>query len=287
MSSPAMIGLVPSTAVDAPVTIVLIVVFVILAASHMGLFRRNLSRGHKFVFNGALFGFSMSRIIANIMRLAWAYNPHNEDLRLTATIFLSAGILLVYVINNLLTWRMMRSRLQTFGWHPVTRIVYKTQLWLLLPTMIMVIIMLVISTKAPSPYRLLVLVDVSRFAQTYFLVLAIQPLLLLAAALLWPTREASDEFGEGSFNAKAIILLVSTILASIEASFRAATTWEPPRPANNPSWYHSKLAFYCFNFMIDSMILIFLLVVRIDKRFWVPNKANGPGSYSIAEKQIS
>ncbi|PSK54330.1 26S proteasome regulatory subunit rpn11 [Elsinoe australis] len=285
MPQPAIIGLVPTKSVDVPVDAVFIALFIALAASHMTLFRRNLSRGHKFLFNAMLFGFSMSRIVANVMRLAWAFRPHNVDIQLVATIFLNAGILLVYIINNLLTWRLIRSRIPSFGWNRIPRTIYKAQLWLVLPTIIMVIVIIVVSIKAPTPYRSLVMTEISRFAQTYFLVLAVQPLILIPVALLWPTQEPRDDFGEGSFNTKAVILLVSTTLASIEAVFRASTTWEPARPATNPAWYHSKPAFYCFNFGIDILILTFLLFMRIDKRFWVPNKANGPGSYSQPVKE--
>jgi hypothetical protein len=42
--------------VDVPITAVFLALFAISAAWHMIIFQKNIKRGHKFVFNAALFG---------------------------------------------------------------------------------------------------------------------------------------------------------------------------------------------------------------------------------------
>lgn len=98
-----------------------------------------------------------------------------------------------------------------------------------------------------------------------------------------------DKFGDGSMRAKVAICLVSGILLSIGAGFRAGTSWMPPTPiltSTNPPvpspepWYFGKAAYYCFDFVIEAFIVWLWVIVRIDKRFIVPNGANRPYSYA-------
>jgi len=53
-----------------------------------------------------------------------------------------------------------------------------------------------------------------------------------------------------------------------------------PRPRDNPAWYHSKACFYLFNFTIEWVVVALYAIIRVDKRFIVPNKSKGPGDYS-------
>lgn len=172
-------GGLPSKSIDVPVDAVLIAVFLPLAISHMTILQRNRKINHKFIFNGMLFGFGMSRVGANVLRLVWSFRPTNADIALAAGVFVNAGILLAYIINNVLAWRLVRSSIPSFGWSRPVRMLYKIQLWLLLPIIVTLIVLLVISVKAPTPYRSHILTDMLRFAQTYFFVVAVQPVLLI------------------------------------------------------------------------------------------------------------
>jgi hypothetical protein len=40
---------------------------------------------------------------------------------------------------------------------------------------------------------------------------------------------------------------------------------------NDPAWYHSRAAFYCFGYMLEIGILCIYVFGRVDKRFHVPN----------------
>ena len=280
----AQIGGTSDNTIDVPVSSVFLAIFVLLAAGHMALLQINNRRKHKFLFNGMLFGFCMSRIMATMFRIIWAKRPTNADIALVAAVFLNAGILLIYIINNLLAWRMVRSAVPTVGWHPVLRVVNKVMLWVVLGMIIPLIVIIVLRVKSPlTPHVGTASTVVSRLAQTYFLVLAVEPAFLLGYAA-WKGRHGQpDPFGKGSWNTKVIILAISITLAIIEAGFRCGTTWAPAPLASDPAWWDSKAAFYCFNFMIDILIISLLLIGRIDRRFHVPNKCDGPMDYSTKE----
>lgn len=281
----AQIGGLPTVGIDIPICSVFLALFVGLAASHMTLLQLNLRKGHKFIFNGMCFGFAMSRILACTMRIVWARQPSNADVALVASVFLNAGILLVYIINVLFAWRMVRASYPSFGWNPIARALNKVLLWAVLGFILPLIVIIVLRVKKPTLAGITTASTVlSRLANTYFLIIALAAPVLLALAIVKSRRgkTVQDPFGEGSWNGKIIVLSTAIVLALIEAGFRCGTSWAPARLASDPAWWDSKAAFYCFNFMIDVMILTLFLVGRIDRRFHVPNKADGPGSYSRA-----
>lgn len=284
----AQIGGLPTVGLDVPICAVFIALFVPLAAGHMTILQLNNRRKHKFLFNGLLFGFTMSRILANVMRLVWATRPTNIDISLVASVFLNAGILLVYIINNLLAWRLVRSASPSIGWNPILRTLNKVMLWLVLGLIIPLIVVIILRIKAPTlPHIARASTVVLRLGQTYFFIIALTPIPLIALAVIKARHGIVEEpIGTGSWNAKVGILTITTILAVIEAGFRCGTTWTPAPPITDPAWWDSKAAFYCFNFMIDVMVLITFLVGRIDQRYHVPNKSSGRRTY-VAPKETS
>jgi hypothetical protein len=50
------LGGMPVSKVDIPITAVFLVLYILGATMHMGLFQRNKKRGHKFIFSALLFG---------------------------------------------------------------------------------------------------------------------------------------------------------------------------------------------------------------------------------------
>jgi hypothetical protein len=61
------LGGTPKKNIDVPITSVFLFLFMLSAAWHMTIFKTNMNRGHKFVFNAALFG-------AYISNLLFSYN---------------------------------------------------------------------------------------------------------------------------------------------------------------------------------------------------------------------
>ena len=78
---------------------------------------------------------------------------------------------------------------------------------------------------------------------------------------------------------KLIVLVVGCLCVTI-AGFKTGSAYMPPRPISNPAWYHSKPAFYIFNFGIEISVLCVLTFTRVDKLFYVPNGSSKPGDYT-------
>jgi hypothetical protein len=127
--------------------------------------------------------------------------------------------------------------------------------------------------------------DVQRVGTTYFAMAAFLPIPLVFLRVILPKKvEHVDKFGEGRFRTKIRVLLFSSFILTLGAAFRAGTSYVP-RPRNNPAWYHSKACFYIFNFTIEIIVVALYAVIRVDKRFHIPNKAHGPGSYSAGQHE--
>lgn len=105
-------------------------------------------------------------------------------------------------------------------------------------------------------------------------------MVLFLMCLLLPRTTEYENFGEGSMQAKFIILGVASFFSVFIAGFRMGTTWSPTRMASTPVWYDSKEAFYIILFVFEMIIIYLFLLSRFDLKFWVPNGSNKPGGYS-------
>ena len=64
------------------------------------------------------------------------------------------------------------------------------------------------------------------------------------------------------------------------ASFRAGVNYAGgERPISDPAGYQDKACFYIFNYTIEIIVVFFYVVVRVDKRFYVPDGAKKAGDY--------
>ncbi|CAI7654239.1 unnamed protein product [Penicillium crustosum] len=248
MSKIASVGGRPTIPLDVPICAVFLALFITGGACHMTLLRRNSAKGHKFIPSGATFGFCMSRIVANIMRIAWACHPTNARIAIAAQIFVAAGVLLLFVLNLLYVQRMFRAVYPVVGWSRSLSLAFKALYALVVVTIIMVITCVIQSSYTLNPNTLRIDRDIQLYGQTYFAIV-----------------------GSGSWVAKVFIVGLAGSLLCLGASFRAGTSWMPPRPITDPAWYHSKACFYIFNFAIDISVVAIFFVGRVDQRFWVPN----------------
>jgi len=69
------------------------------------------------------------------------------------------------------------------------------------------------------------------------------------------------------------------VLLCLGASFRAATNYKNPRPRDDPAWYDAKWCFYFFNFTVEIVVVFLYIVLRVDRRFHIPDGSKGPGDY--------
>ncbi|CAG8903353.1 unnamed protein product [Penicillium egyptiacum] len=271
MPRTAAIGGRPTVPLDVPICAVFLALFITGAACHMTLFRRNRARGHKFIPSAATFGFCMSRIIANIMRIAWACHPTNVRIAIAANIFVAAGVLLLFILNLLYAQRMFRAVYPVLGWSRPVSWAFKAMYALVVVTIIMVITCVIQSSYTLNSNTLRIDRDIQLYGQTYFSIISFLPLPLVLLVLLSPNRKRIQEVGSGSWVVKVFIVGLASCLLCLGASFRAGTSWMSPRPVTDPAWYHSKACFYIFNFTIDFLVVAIFFVGRVDQRFWVPN----------------
>ncbi|KAI1276805.1 hypothetical protein F5Y07DRAFT_365089 [Xylaria sp. FL0933] len=275
------LGGLPEVIPDIPISAVFLALYLTSAIVNMTILQINLRRQHKFFVSGALFGFSMSRIVTFVLRIVWALNQHNVRLAIAANVFVNAGVLVVYVVNLIFAQRILRARQPAIGWHPSVSIALKVFYTGIAAALILVIYSAVQSVYTLNPNTLRATRDIQLAASTYLLVFTTLPIwLLVIAHFLLPKSADEETFGHGSMRAKIIINVLATCICITIAGFKAGTSWEPPRPLSNPAWYHSKPAFYVFSFVLEIIVLALLALSRVDKRFHIPDGSKQPGDYS-------
>jgi Protein of unknown function (DUF3112) len=275
----ASVGGRPSIGVDVPITSVFLFLFICGAVGHMTIFQINRRKGHKFVMSALTFGFCMARIVTMIMRIVWACYPQDVQIALAASIFVSAGVLILFIINLIFAQRVLRAAHPHFGWHKAL-----SRVFLVLFTLIGVMLAIVITATVQSFYTLdMTIKNIDRKLQqtagTYLMFIAFLPVPMVILGLIVPRKIRVEKFGTGRWRTKIAILLTSAILMSLGAAFRAGTNFKDPRPIQSPAWYQTKWCFYFFNFTLEIIVVYLFLALRIDRRFHVPNGSKGPGDY--------
>ncbi len=279
-STAAVLGGTPTVRLDVPIVAVFLLLFLLGAACHIRIYRLNLRRGHKFLISGFLFAFCMARVTTCIMRIIWATRPTNIRISLAATIFVTAGVVLVYLINIVLVQRILRAMQPHTCWHPLFNFAF-----LVIYALLVVALCLLISFTVQSVYTLdlnqhRIARDVQLYGGTLIAFVAFLPIPLILGGSVVSRNPPKDNFGTGRFGSKVRLLLSTAALLSLGAWFRAGTSYLPPRPRNHPAWYHSKACFYIFGLLIELAVVWLYVIFRVDKRFHVPDGSKGPGDYS-------
>jgi len=282
----------PKPSTDAAPTAVFLALFFIGALTNIFIFQRNNKRGHKFLFNGLCVGFCMARVATTSLRLGWMYNLDNRGLAIAATIFVAAGVLILFIINLLFAQRILRGLHPHLGWHKALSRTFLV-LYLLIPLLLVMVI--TASTQSFfTTHRATAKVDLNmqRAASTYFMFFAFLPIPIVIFALVYLKKNDPDHFGQGHFWLKAGVVLTASALLTLGAAFRTGTvfqTWKPEY-TTSPPWYNAKWCFYFFNFTVELIVVVLYITLRIDLLFHVPDGSKGPYSYSrgkdAAEQEI-
>ncbi|KAH8889185.1 hypothetical protein GQ53DRAFT_748323 [Thozetella sp. PMI_491] len=280
----AQLGGLPTPVPDDIISGILLALFVASAVTNMTIFQINRRREHKFVFSALLFGFSMARIMALTMRIVWASRPTNVSIAIAANIFTAAGVLLLFIVNLIFAQRIVRAYHPSFGWHRAISIGFRFLFVSVVAMLIMVITVTVhsfytLDADAHDKER-----KVQLFAGTYLAVLAFLPIPIVLAASLYPRKARVEKFGSGRFRTKIRLILFTSTLLALGAGFRIGVNFSP-RPATDPAWYHHKAAYYCFNYVIELIVVYTYVIVRFDRRFHIPNGSSGSGDYSGINKE--
>ncbi|KAI1505372.1 hypothetical protein F5X99DRAFT_278957 [Biscogniauxia marginata] len=277
-SNIAVVGGVPVPDVDDPIAAVLVFLFLASAAAHMTILQLNKRKGLKFFFSGMLFVLCTLRSIALIVRMVWASKPTSINVAIAASILTQTGSVMVFVINLFFAQRVVRACHASFGWHRVTRLFFRFLIACVVCCLVMLITVTVQSFYTLDPGIRQSDRDVQLFAGTYLALLAFLPVPAVILAALLPRSHHIDKFGTGRWRSKMRLLLFTALIATLGAGFRIGTNFDA-RPADAPAWYHSRVCYYCFNFVTDLIISAAYLLARFDRRFIIPNGANGPGDY--------
>lgn len=272
-----MLGGIPSPIPDIPVSAVLLALFAIGGATHLTIFLRNKRRGpeHHFFFSFLLFVFPVTRIVALSLRMAWARVPGDADVALAATVFTAAGVLILFIVNLIMARRVVRALHPRLGRHPVPTRAFAALIATVVAVLIMVVVCTVHSNVGnPSPSALARERDVLRFAGVYMTVLALLPAVAVVLASVVPNSgtQPPEPLGTekgGPMWAKVALLISTSLLLTLGAGFRIGVNFAA-KPVGQEQWYHSKAAFYCFNFVLDLIVVYAYAIFRFDRMFHIP-----------------
>ena len=277
----ASVGGVPTVGIDVPVSAVFLFLFILGAVSHMTILQVNMRRGHKFLISGMMFGFCMSRIVTMIMRIVWATRPTNTRIAIAASIFVYAGVVLLFVVNIIFAQRIVRACHPNTGWHPLFHHFFTFVYVSIVVTLIMLVTSVIQSFYTLNGNTKRIDRDILLYGQTFYAVVSFLPFLLVLGGLALPRTTRIEKFGHGRFRLKIAYLLFASFLLCLGASFRAGTNFAGgERPVRNPAGYQSKACFYIFNFTIEILVILLYVAIRVDKRFYVPDKSKKAGDYS-------
>jgi len=249
----------------------------------MTIYQLNIRKYHiTFRLSLLLFGFSMARVLTMILRIIWAEHTDNLRLMIASNIFTNAGILVIFILNLLLAQRILRAEQPHLGWSKALRTPCKALYALTGGVLVMIITAAVLSFYTRNTRTLKACRDIQLAATTYRFVFTTLPIFHVAAAHVLPKSVARESLGRRDTGTamKEIIVTVASLLSIIGIGFKVGTAYTSPRLRSDPAWYHSKAAFYCFNFVLEIMILALLTFSRIDRLFWVPDGSKGPGDYT-------
>ncbi|KAF4985629.1 hypothetical protein FGRMN_11145 [Fusarium graminum] len=269
----------PTTSVDTPISAVILAFFVAGAVLNMTIFQLNRRRSHKFVLSGLLFGFCMARITANVLRIVWASYPTDTSIAIAAQVFANAGVVLLFVVNLIFAQRILRAYHPHIGWSKPASLAFKFLYFAIAASLIMLITAVVYNFYTLNPHTKQQLRDVQLTGITFLAILAFLPLPTIGICLALPRKAPMDKFGQGRMRTKVQLLTFTTILLSLGAAFRAGVAFKI-RPANDPAWYHSRVCYYCFNYVIEIIVVFTYALSRFDKRFHIPDGSSAPGDYS-------
>ena len=274
------LGGLPTVKLDVPITAVFMFLFILGAAAHMTIFQLNRKRGHKFIISALMFGFSLSRVLTCILRIVWATKPTSVRIAIAAQVFVSAGVVLLFVINAIFAQRIVRASHPHTGWHPVFHYFFIATYVIIVLSLIMLVTASVQSFFTLNPHTRRIDHDIILYGQTFYVFVSFLPILLVVGGLIIPRKVRVEKFGSGRFRTKIAILLFASVLLCLGASFRTGINYESPRPMNDPAWYHSKACFYLFNFTLEIIVILLYVVVRVDQRFYIRDGSKGMGDYT-------
>ncbi|KAH6879406.1 hypothetical protein B0T10DRAFT_158053 [Thelonectria olida] len=278
----AILGRYPSVSVDDAIGAVILAIFVVAALLNLTICWRNFRQSHNFFLSLFLAVFCAARIIANALRISWASHLENVKIIIAAQVFLSAGVVMLFVMNMILSQRLLRAYQPHIGWNKSITVAFKFLYASITADIVMVIVALVYGFYTRDLDKLHTVRDVQRVGVTYLAVISFLPIPIAGFCLLLPRKEPVDKFGEGSMGMKVCLVVFTAVLLSLGAGFRAGIALQQARLSTYPAWYHHKACFYVFTYLIEIIVVYSYTLFRFDRRFYIPDGSYGPGHYSAS-----
>ncbi|KAL5120693.1 hypothetical protein ACEQ8H_001442 [Pleosporales sp. CAS-2024a] len=286
------LGGVPEIIPDTPISAVLLALYLTLGIIHINIFKANKSRGHKFIFNGAILGLCKIRIVTMSLRIAWAFYPRNARLAIAANMFVYVGTIILFGTDWFFVQRIVRAQHQRLGWSTAYRIFHRGALVALVMTLLMIIVAGIWQSYTTNSTKLHVFRILQLLGQTYFTVFCFAPAIVVLFSGLIPRTEI-EKFGAGRLRVNITILLVAVTVLTVGQLFRCVIAWTPQTPVVNAAgrpvpqpWYLHKACFYVFNFATEMIVIIMFALVRVDLRFHIPNGSRMSGDYSGRNSRV-
>lgn len=220
--------------------------------------------------------------------MAWAALITNVSLVIAAQVFVTADVLLLFILNLVFAQRLLRAMHPRVGWHPITNRLFHGYYVLVVLSPISVITCFIQSLYTLDMHTRQVDRGFTLCGTTFFLVAAFFPVPFVLVNYLTldaqRRKDANQVQGHdlekvapsqrstmaGSIANAVCILVVGALLLTLEAGFRTGVAYSPVRPANDPAWFHSKACFYIFNFETELAVIYLYAVVRVDRTLYVP-----------------
>jgi len=276
------LGGLPTVSVDVPISAVFIFLFLTGAICHFTILQINRKRrGHKFIISGMMGGFCMSRVATMALRIAWATHPTNVNLAIAASVFVTAGVVLLFIVNILFAQRIVRACHPNAGWSKTLHYGFVVLYVLIVLNLLMIVATVIYSDFTLNPNIKRSIRDIVLYVQTFYTIIAFLPIPMVIGGILIPRKTRLEKFGHGRFRTKVAFLLGTSFLLCLGASFRAGTNFAGgDRPISDHPAYFSKACFYIFNFAIEIIVILCYVIIRVDKRFYVPDHSKMAGDYS-------
>ncbi|PPJ53035.1 hypothetical protein CBER1_11498 [Cercospora berteroae] len=279
------LGGTPSPKPDVGINITFLILFTICGVVHFETFWRNKKQERLFAFNAATTIFCFTRVFATSLRVGWAYDPTNVSLAASSHAFVFLGTIILIICNLWWSQRILRAQHPHFGWTVVPTFAIPIIVGLSIFTISLLITSTCLDFYTDAEGAQDAALGIRQYGAVLFAMFAFLPLPILLASALAKTHpdlrdSAEDNFGRHSIIRKILVCLTTAALLFTGTLFRAVTSFAPQTGVEMPApWYFSKACFYIFNFTLEILVVIFWMIIRVDKLFIIPNGAWGPQSY--------
>lgn len=257
-------GGVPTTTLDFPICIVLIVLYAANATMHMRRFRQSTQQ---FILSALTFGFCMSRIVTWSMRSVWAFHQSNKGVIIAANIFLGAGIILLFAVNMQLSFRLYKALHPSAHGNKIKSLMLATQLSLVV-LLVLTVVPGVQSFLTTNPNTFAIDSTFRKFSIIYLTVYSGLPVFFTLFVVLTVPREQKSITRH--VYRKAIVIIIASALLALEMGVRTAQTFN--KPGQHP-WFMSKEAFYLLIPLPELIVLALYALMDLPHLFGDSNAA--------------